>query len=65
MSAATKQTRPHPHTCCPNARLLLSTYSFAGSWCWKLSENVPVIFCPWCGVELPKTAKLEIVKERS
>jgi hypothetical protein len=67
MPAADEQSRPDPHACCPNARTYLRTYSFVGTWSWKFTGStghVPVIFCPWCGVALPKerSAKLSIVR---
>jgi hypothetical protein len=49
------------HACCPSAVELLRTRSYAGSWQWvvKLERfRASIIYCPWCGVQLPVKAEV-------
>jgi hypothetical protein len=46
--------------CCKNGQSLIC----GGPGAWGLNGNEPsILFCPWCGKELPKTAvmKFEVV----
>jgi hypothetical protein len=57
MSRADKRLRPEPHACCPVASLFLTTVSFCGAWSWRVNgTRLHVMHCPWCGVQLPRTA---------
>jgi hypothetical protein len=48
------------YKCCANGEALIC----GGPGLWDLGDNNPaILFCPWCGTELPKTAiiKFEVV----
>lgn len=48
------------YKCCSNGEVLIC----GGPGLWDLGDNNPaILFCPWCGTELPKTAvvKFEVV----
>lgn len=64
MPLAMKHTKPEPHTCCPNAARHLKTYRFSHSWHWKVTGDIPVIFCPWCAEELPKARTFKLTAVR-
>ncbi len=62
MSRAKKELRPDPHECCPNAINELGMRSYVGAWT-HFFRGVPIIYCPWCSVELPREQRrLTLVK---
>lgn len=54
--------KPSQHLCCshgPHLRI----HALNGSWAWHIAlggMTLPVAFCPFCGVKLPREGKARI-----
>lgn len=69
MGRADPSERPGLHNCCPHAFKYLDRYSSGGTWGWRIRpagwkarDGIPVIFCPWCGKELPRSRSAPAAK---